>query len=75
MKPVSNRIHLIEGVPGSGKTTLATQFLLKDVRQGESGLYVTFSEREEELRATAGSHDWPRVAARSSDSLPGCVNS
>ena len=53
-----NRLYLIEGVPGSGKTTLALQFLLHGAKQGESVLYVTLSETDEELRAMARSHDW-----------------
>ena len=55
---VRNRLYLIEGVPGSGKTTLAMQFLLEGVRLGEPVLYVTLSETDEELRAVAASHDW-----------------
>jgi circadian clock protein KaiC len=53
-----HRLYLVEGVPGSGKTTLAVQFLLEGVRQGEPVLYVTLSESEEELRAVAASHGW-----------------
>jgi circadian clock protein KaiC len=53
-----NRLYLVEGVPGSGKTTLAMQFLLEGVRRGEPVLYVTLSETEEELRAVAASHGW-----------------
>ena len=52
------RLYLIEGVPGSGKTTLAMQYLLEGVKNGESVLYVTLSETEEELRAMSRSHDW-----------------
>jgi circadian clock protein KaiC len=52
------RIYLLRGAPGTGKTTLALQFLLQGVRQGEAGLYVTLSETEEELRAVANSHAW-----------------
>ena len=53
-----NRLYLIEGVPGSGKTTLAMQFLMEGVRLGEPVLYVTLSETEEELREVADSHGW-----------------
>src|SRR6185503_13314634 len=53
-----NRLFLIEGVPGSGKTTLALQFLMARAAKGEKVLYVTLSETEEELRAVAASHDW-----------------
>jgi circadian clock protein KaiC len=51
-------MYLLEGVPGSGKTTLALQFLMAGVRLGERVLYVTLSETEEELRAVAASHGW-----------------
>jgi circadian clock protein KaiC len=53
-----HRLYLIEGVPGSGKTTLALQFLLEGVRQRESVLYVTLSETQEELQEVAESHGW-----------------
>ena len=53
-----NRLYLIEGVPGSGKTTMALQFLLEGVRRGEPVLYVTLSETEEELRGVSASHGW-----------------
>ncbi len=52
------RLYLLEGVPGSGKTTLALQFLLEGVRRGEPVLYVTLSETEAELRGVAASHGW-----------------
>lgn len=52
------RLYLIEGVPGSGKTTLAMQYLLEGARIGEQVLYVTLSETEEELRAMSASHGW-----------------
>jgi circadian clock protein KaiC len=52
------RIYLIEGDPGSGKTTMALQFLLEGIQHGESGLYVTLSETKDELVAVAASHGW-----------------
>jgi circadian clock protein KaiC len=51
-------LHLIEGHPGVGKTTLAVQFLLEGQAQGESCLYVTLSESQRELEAVARSHRW-----------------
>src|ERR1700730_1259741 len=54
----AKRLFLIEGAPGSGKTTLALQFLLAGVKNSEKGLYVTFSESEDEIRAVAESHGW-----------------
>lgn len=54
----ANRIYLIEGDPGTGKTTLALQFLMEGARLGEAGLYVTLSETKEELEAVAASHGW-----------------
>jgi circadian clock protein KaiC len=53
-----NRMYLCEGVPGSGKTTLGMQFLAAGARLGESVLYVTLSESEEELREIGKSHGW-----------------
>lgn len=52
------RVYLVEGTPGTGKTTLALGFLLEGVRQGESTLYSTLSESELELRSVAASHGW-----------------
>jgi len=52
------RMYLFEGQPGSGKTTLALEFLLEGVRAGEPTLYVTLSETERELRLVAKRHGW-----------------
>lgn len=53
-----DRLYLLEGTPGSGKTTLGLQFLFEGVRQGESVLYITLSETSEELQSVAESHGW-----------------
>jgi len=53
-----NRLFLFEGSPGSGKTTLALQFLLEGAQAGEKSLYITLSEAEAELREVALSHGW-----------------
>jgi circadian clock protein KaiC len=52
------RMYLFEGQPGSGKTTLALEFLLEGVRAGEPTLYITLSETERELRLVAKRHGW-----------------
>jgi circadian clock protein KaiC len=53
-----SRLYLLEGEPGSGKTTLGLQFLLEGARRGEQALYVTLSETREEIEAVAASHGW-----------------
>ena len=53
-----NRMYLVEGYPGTGKTTLAIQFLLDGRARGEKTLYVTLSENADELEAIARSHGW-----------------
>lgn len=54
----SGRLFLLEGSPGTGKTTIATQFLMEGARAGEKCLYITLSETEEELRESAATHGW-----------------
>ncbi len=54
----ADRLYLVEGEPGTGKTTLALQFLLNGVTRREKGLYVTLSESERELRVVARRHGW-----------------
>lgn len=53
-----HRVYLVEGTPGTGKTTLSLQFLLEGVSRGEAGLYITLSETSEELSAVAATHGW-----------------
>ena len=66
----AHRLHLVEGAPGTGKTTLALQFLLEGVRQGETVLYVTLSETIEELQAVARSHGWDLTGIRLREFAP-----
>jgi circadian clock protein KaiC len=54
----ANRLYLVEGNPGSGKTTLSLQYLMQGAKLGEKVLYVTLSETREELLASAASHGW-----------------
>jgi circadian clock protein KaiC len=53
-----NRLHLLEGSPGTGKTTIALQFLMAGAEAGEVGIYVSLAETEQELRDGARSHGW-----------------
>jgi len=60
-----NRLHLLEGSPGTGKTTIALQFLMAGAAAGEVGIYVSLAETERELRDGARSHGWeldPKIA-------------
>lgn len=52
------RVYLLEGNPGTGKTTVASHFLMEGAERGERGLYITLSETEAELRESAMSHGW-----------------
>src|SRR5262247_4069309 len=53
-----HRLHLLEGSPGAGKTTIALQFLMAGAAAGETGIYVSLAETERELREGAMSHGW-----------------
>lgn len=53
-----NRLYLVQGNPGTGKTTIGLQFLLEGKRAGEKGLYITLSESKDELISVSKSHGW-----------------
>ena len=65
-----DRLYLLEGTPGAGKTTLALQFLRAGVDAGETALYVTLSESEEELHAVADSHGWDNEGINTLEVVP-----
>ena len=64
------RIHLIEGRPGTGKTTIGLRYLIEGVKAGEKSLYVTLSETRQELLATAHNHNWSLEGVHISERLP-----
>ena len=66
----SGHLYLIEGDPGTGKTTLALQFLLAGASQGDSVLYVTLSESAKELEDVAASHGWSLEKVKIFELLP-----
>jgi circadian clock protein KaiC len=66
----SGRIYLIEGEPGTGKTTTGLQFLREGVRRGETVLYITLAETGPELLASAASHGWDMAGIRIHEILP-----
>src|SRR5690242_20095050 len=57
----ANRMYLYEGRPGTGKTTIALQFLLKGASLRERVLYITLSETRRELELVAKRHGWSLV--------------
>ncbi len=52
------QMYLLEGTPGTGKTTLAMQFIMAGIKNGEKALYITLSESKLELESSARSHGW-----------------
>jgi circadian clock protein KaiC len=65
-----NRIYLIEGEPGTGKTTTGLQFLREGVARDESVVYITLAETGEELGAVAASHGWTLEGIQLHEVLP-----
>jgi circadian clock protein KaiC len=65
-----DRLYLVEGEPGTGKTTLALQYLIEGVRHGETTLYVTLAETAIELRGVAQSHGWDMQGIHIEEIIP-----
>ncbi|MEJ8813679.1 ATPase domain-containing protein [Variovorax ureilyticus] len=66
----AERLYLVEGAPGAGKTTLAIQFLREGAAQGERALYITLSETAGELSEVARSHGWDLNGIEVREMLP-----
>ena len=65
-----NRVYVVEGEPGSGKTTMGLQFLQEGAKKGESVVYVTLAESSDELRGVADSHGWTLAGVHIHELLP-----
>jgi len=65
-----DRLYLLEGTPGTGKTTVALQFLIEGARRGEKCLCITLSETEDELREVARSHGWSLDGVTIRENIP-----
>lgn len=66
-----DRLHLVQGAPGTGKTTMALQFLLAGVEKGERVLYIGLSETAEEIQEVARSHGWSLDGVTVEEMMPG----
>src|SRR5512142_905084 len=67
----SGHFYLLEGEPGTGKTTLALQFMIEGLRQGETVLYVTLSESRRDLMVVADAHKFNLEGMNTLELLPG----
>ncbi|MBV7535642.1 AAA family ATPase [Duganella sp. sic0402] len=65
-----DRLYLVEGEPGTGKTTLALQYLIEGVRGGDTTLYITLAETAVELRGVAQSHGWDMQGIHIEEIIP-----
>jgi circadian clock protein KaiC len=68
---IEHRLYLLQGEPGSGKTTMSQQYLREGVRAGEKCLYITLSETKDELLAGAASHGWSLEGIEIVELIPG----
>lgn len=66
----SGQMYLLEGTPGTGKTTVALQFIRTAIKAGETALYVTLSESKRELEASARSHGWKNEELSIAEFIP-----
>lgn len=66
----SGQMYLLEGTPGTGKTTIAMQFIMEGIRRGDDALYITLSESKLELEASARSHGWDVGQLRIAEFVP-----
>jgi circadian clock protein KaiC len=64
-------MHLVQGVAGTGKTTLSLLFLREGARNGEACLYVTLSQSKPHLERIAASHGWPLDGITIHEQTPG----
>ena len=64
-------VHLVQGGPGTGKTTLALQYLIAGVAAEEPGVYVTVSQSRRTLEGIARSHGWSLRALTIHELSPG----
>ncbi len=65
-----DRVYLIEGEPGTGKTTTGLQFLVEGAKSGESTVYITLAETAAELKGVAESHGWDLDGIHIQEVLP-----
>jgi circadian clock protein KaiC len=65
-----DRIYLIEGEPGTGKTTTGLQFLVEGAKNGESVVYITLAETSSELQGVGESHGWNMEGIHIQEVLP-----